>query len=1027
MRFQFLNFIVDAQKRELSQGGRQLHISPKNFEVLVHLVQNRDRMVPKSELMERFWSNNISDAALQKSISQLRRHFTDADETSRIIRTYHGRGFRFVADTERADAAQPSSTVHQTHLRETRLVTLLCALLPADNSHAGQAMERAQTTVESFGGTLKQPLIDGFIASFGNSPVSEDSARLAAHCAWEMQGPDDMAWRIGLENGAIALDDMPHQKDWHLPGKLERAAAHLAQSAQPNETLLSAAVLDQCQDEFEIEPSGHAFRLLRVGSLRTGIPGRPRKRVSRYVGRKPDLGFLQSQLEMAAKGKGQAVALSGAPGIGKTRLVHEFLAQIDPHEHRCELAHCLPGLQNSPYAPLGPLCRSLMGRPSHTTLRDDIDQALWRSLTDQSAPADAVRLGDLSDRQRHDRILALLTRLFQEASDEKTLVIVIEDVHWLDPASRALLTGLVVEAECRSWMIVLTTRPVETPPPTERTLHLGPLTRAESAELLEDAAHGAALSHTQLATLVERADGNPFFIEELALTAASGGDPATDLPATVTAVIAARIGNLDTEARQLIYVIAVLGTPADPARVCHLLKQSRSRVAVTIEKLIRLGFVIQDARHFVFKHMLINDTAYAMIDPDDRRTLHAEIAAMMEAAKAPERPERLAWHHQEAGNIAQAIAHWTAASRTAIHRAAWTEAATFSQNGLALLNSDIDGADAMELDLLLCRAPALIALRGFPAPEVGDAYKRASQLNRRVGNPKTEIRVRVGQWINTWVRGELTESLRHAETLVALSKQYPDPALILQGHASRGQVLMHMGRLPEAYGQLLLGLDAIEAFPPETAQAQNAAVSCAAYASWVASMMGERDQAIALVHRSRELADLRHNTYATAIHHALCLETHMFLGDLAACLEYSDTAIRVSTENEYAFWLGTGLVMRGWCLGQRAEYEAALDTIREGIDIFAGTGAGVQLANWHGLHAEILLRSSDNHGALAEAQRALDCAASVGDIYFCPRIHRVMSNAFLEVNEPAKATLADQRCLNMAKDLNLSNNALTLG
>ncbi len=1030
MRFQFLNFILDEERRELIQGDAPVRISPKNFEVLLYLVENRDRMVPKSELMTRFWAANTSEAALQKSISQLRRSFAVGGQTPEIIKTYHARGFRFVAGPEAREKTPEHAGIAEIRLGEQRFVTLLCALVPDDaaDDHSAQTdvMEHARALIEQHGGRLLQSLINGFIASFGSAPVFEDSARLASHCALALGNVAGMSWRIGLDSGALAHEDRPRHESWALPGVLERDVAKLAERANPDEILLSGAVLDQIRDEAEIETAGPVHRLISVGTLRSGIPARPRKRISRYVGRAPDLNFLQTQLDLATSGQGQAVALSGPPGIGKSRMVQEFLARLDKDSHRCELVYCLPGLRNSPYASLGALCRNLSAAPSDNVLRDDVDAALWRLLIDRPERSDAARLADMSDRHRQQRTLSILLRVLDELFENAALVLVFEDIHWLDTASRSLVSLLLREAERRAWMILMTTRPQDTPPPTERTLQLAPLTKAESASLFEDAADGVDLSSKQLQALLDRADGNPFFIEELALTAVSGGDPVTHVPNTVQAVIAARIGNLDVAARQILYVIAVLGTPAEPGRVAALVRQTEHEVAATADMLIRMKFLIHDPRGYVFDHMLIEDTAYAMIDRKDRRALHAEIAALMEASEILERPERLAWHHQEAGNITRAIEFWTAASRGAIHRAAWAEAANFADSGLALVRSDSKDADSSQLNLLLCKAPSLIALKGFPAPEVGAAYARASQLNQRVGSPKTEIRVRVGQWINTWVRGELTASLGHADALVALSRQFPDPALVLQGHASRGQVLMHMGQLGQASDQLQLGLDAIQDEPPKTPQAQNAAVSCAAYASWVAGMMGHSDQALTLVERSLELSMLRDNPYAVAIHNALCLETFMFLGDVAMCLDYSNRAIDVSTDNDYTFWLGTGLVMRGWCLGQSNDFENALTTISEGITMFAGTGAGVQLANWHGLHSEVLLRSGDDVASMATAERALTCAKAVGDIYFCPRIHSTMEHALARLNRPKDAKAESQNAYALAAKFAMCSQAINL-
>lgn len=1019
MRLRFCDFVLDTDKREVTAGDDPVPVSPKNFEVLVYLIEHRDRMVPKSELMEVFWSTNTSDAALQKAISQLRRNLGAPQPEGSVIRTYHGRGFRFVAEAVTLDSRTDANAAPKPLLGETRSVTVICALLPAGQSGSAQAaLDHAKHIVEQHDGRLVRTLIDGFVASFGNAPVFEDSARMASHCAFAL-AHSPANWRLGLDSGIIAFKEPSDETGWVLPGEIEQNAARLAQTAHPSEALLSDTVAGQIHDEFETSKRGDAIGLIAAGPMRTGIPARPRKIQSRFVGRGPDKMFLDTQLNLTGQQRGQTVTLLGPPGIGKSRMVSEFLSDLDASRFSHQLLQCLPGLQNTPYAPIGVLCRALFATPPQTVVRDDIDAALWRLMIGQNERQDAAHLDGLSDRRRQQRLRDVLLRALDTATQDRAMVLVFEDTHWLDPASEALLRTVLPALESKPLMILLTTRPVDVPLPTGQMLQLMPLSQADSAILLEEAAGGATLSPQQITSLVARADGNPFFIEELALTMSMGGDASTDVSLTVHAVIAARISALDVGLRQMLYVLAVLAPPADTQQIQALTHDSAQQIEQTADALVRMGFLRRQPDGFVFQHMLINDTAYAMIDPNDRRALHAQIAAVLEDSEQPQRPERLAWHHQEAGNSAAAIAYWTKASRAAIRQSAWTEAAKFAENGLALVSPHAAKADQLELDLLLCAAPALIALRGFPDPRVGQAYERASALNRKIGCDKAEIRVRVGQWINTWVRGRLDEALGHAEALVALSQRYPDPAFVSQGHASRGQVLMHMGELAGALEQLELGLAPLRDTPPATAQAQNSAVSCAAYASWVASMMGQEARALDLLDYSRQLATLRDNPYASAIHFALCSETWMYLGQIERCYDYGNSAVEISRENDFAFWLGTGLVMQGWSSGQLGRFDDAFDWIDEGIRVFAATGAGVQLANWHGLKSETQLRAGQVESALITAGDALNFADSVGDVYFTPRIYSAQAQALQTLGQTQAAETARQNAQARAQHFGL--------
>ncbi len=1010
MRFQFLTFELDTNQRELLNLGVPVAVSPKVFDVLSYLVEHRERMVPKTELLDNFWPSNVTEAALQKTISQIRKAVLSGTPDQPIIKTYHGLGVRFVAPVSQQEEEATEAGAEEIPvpfvLKEQRSVSVLCVHLGANNASEAPKkqddaatctyLKTAKNIVEQHQGSLLHMLMDGFTAVFGMMPQSEDSARCAVHCAAALAeeashaGLGDSCPVFGIDSGQVEVDEDNPAQNWAMPGLIERGATALAEMGRPGDIYLTTATREQLHDEVDTAEADTGFRLISVIRKHAGIPVRAVNKLSAFVGRSVEIAFLDAHLERICNGDGQAVILEGPAGIGKTRLVTEFLDALDRNTYRLAKLQCLPSLRNTPLFLVRELCAELFSRMPEGVVADEIDAALFQELLDEKA-IDGSILKGLSEHQRKQRSFALFRKLLCATCKDRPHVVVLEDVHWIDATSREYLEALFKHIDRTRLMLVMTTRPDQSPSFTETVLQLSPLGWGDSLALVNGICESGQIGQKAAETLVQRAGGNPFFVEELALAAQAGGNPTGDLPETVQAVIAARIGTLDPASRNLLYIVAIAGPPAAPELIAHLTNQDPDRVENGMRLLMLQGFIQIEPSGYSFRHMLINDTAYAMVASDERRHQHAEIARYLESGKRPEeaRPEELAWHYQQAGQTGQAINYWTAASRAALYRSARHEVITFAENGLALIDGSTEKAARTELDLQLCRASALTALRGFGAKEAGAAYYRAQQLSNQVGTVKTEIRVLVGLWIHTWVRGQLTQSLKHAGKLLELAEKVKDPELSLQAHASAGQVLLHTGDLENALSHLTEGLAAIDGAAPTSMPAQNSAVSCAAYAAWTASMLGRPDEVARFLERSKGLCSTYANPFADAIHYALGAEPFMFLGDVEGCLNYANRAVELSREHDFVFWLATGLVMKSWALSQKGETGEAIAAVDEGIAIFEATGAGVQLSNWYGLKAEVLLAARENELALKAADHALACAKRAEDMYFVPRIHAV--------------------------------------
>ncbi|MEP4194946.1 MAG: AAA family ATPase [Aliishimia sp.] len=1025
MIFRFHTFEMDTDQREIRQDDRVIAIQPKSFALLEYLVERADRMVTKTELLEAFWAPNVSEASLLTTISQVRKAFGVTGKGNAIIRTYHGQGFRFVAPLSDAPVA-PENKVPLT-LNEQRIAAVLSVQFPDQDSDAARDfVALAKPQVETHQGQLVHMMVGEFTAGFGLDQAYEDCARRALYCASSLlRTPMGKHVSYGIAAGPISLED--HGSKWALPSQLERDATRIAKAAHPGDILLSSAAQSHLQADAKTESTPDGYRLLGEPQPRAGIPARQGNKPTPFVGRSAEMAFLNASAEKLAEGMGQAIELQGPAGIGKSRLLSEFLLGLDTTALSRHKMQCLPGLSNTALSPIRDMCLALhyaMAGPEHA---DDIDAALWSELLKDETSQDAA-LRDLPERDRRRRLFGLVDGMLERACAASTVLLVFEDIHWLDATSREYLSTLTRRLQTQRLMLVFTTRPVDVLPLCEAVLHLSPLSAADSYSLLDANGEFSAVDRADIDILVKRAAGNPFFLEELALAAKSDGDPARNLPSTVQAVISVRIAGLTLQERSIIYVLAVLGAPSDILLITKLLEQPAQQIDAPLQRLTALGFLVDDPSGFVFRHMLIQDTAYSLIADADRRALHQTIADIFESddAKWATRPETLAWHHQEAGNSDRAIPHWIAAFHAAVSRTANLEAKEFARNGLALIDPDNPDHAQDELNLQLSLVFVHTQMHGYAARPVGHALYRAQELNKTVGTPETHARITVGLWVHTWVLGQLQAAIGHAEDLLKIAKLAGSPALSMQANASMGEVLVHTGQLEKGLHHLTEGLGSLEDGGPDTIATQCTATACASYAAWAASLLGDRDAAARHYETSKALSEIMENPFARALHNALSFEHKMIEGDVTACLELANRAVDISRRHDYAFWLGSGLIMRGWALGCQGKMPAAFDALDEGISVFEATGAGVQLANWYGFKAEVLLRANRLEDAQSAANHALFCAERTGDMYFAPRIHAVAAQVQHRLNNETQANLHTRQAIDLAERFAMSPEVLKI-
>jgi class 3 adenylate cyclase/tetratricopeptide (TPR) repeat protein len=663
------------------------------------------------------------------------------------------------------------------------------------------AIHLMMEAVHRFEGTVNQVLGDGLMALFGAPIAHEDHALRACYAALALQNAIRtyaeavrrthgmlLQLRVGLNAGEVVVRAIGNDlhTDYSAVGQHTHLAARMEQLAAPGTILLTAAVLRLVEGLVRVTALGalpvkgftepvEGFELLGASDIRRRLQAAALRGLTRFVGREPELAALTQALEWAGSGHGQVVALVGEAGVGKSRLVYECV-----HSHRTQGWRVLEAASVSygkatPYFPVLELLRRYAQVDDHDDPRTIRAKVTGHVLTldetlQETLPALLSLLGALPEdspflhldpSQRRQRTLAALQRLLLRDSQVQPLLLVFEDLHWIDSETQALLDGLVERLPTAPLLLLVNYRPEYQHGWGSKTyytqLRLDPLPPASAAEvlraLLGDDASLAPL--TQL--LIERTEGNPFFLEEsvrtLVETSVLVGEPGAyrlvkpvdslQVPATIQAVLAARIDRLPREEKRLLQTAAVIGTEVPLPLLQAIADLPEAGLHRGLAHLQAAEFLYETRLfpepEYTFKHALTHEVAYNSLLLERRRGLHAHIVEALEAL-APERVaeqiEGLA-HHALRGEVwAKAVTYCQQAGARANDRAAFREAVTSFEQALQALDHLPEDSDtrglAIELRLALGDPLRALAEHEQNLALLGEAEALARGLDDRV-------------------------------------------------------------------------------------------------------------------------------------------------------------------------------------------------------------------------------------------------------------------------------------------------------
>jgi class 3 adenylate cyclase/predicted ATPase len=933
--------------------------------------------------------------------------------------------------------------------------------------------ELALHEVHRYEGTINQFLGDGFMALFGAPLAHEDHARRAVLAALALQRTledtelgkpynVECAFRMGLNSGLVVVGSIGDnlRMDYSAIGDTTNLASRLQQQAEPGTILVSESTTRLVQGSVrlealppvEVKGKTEPVPLYKViGTLprRSPIASRSERMLSPFVGRDRELATLEALFAQAEAGQGQVVGIVAEAGGGKSRLLYEFRQRLQDKRVTYLEGRCLSYGSSIPYHPLIDVLRHNCGiseTDSPETINEKVRFALQEVGMDAEASAPyLLQLLGVKDGTESIAVLtpeAIRTRTFEtlkqmslKGGQQRPLIFEIEDVHWIDHTSQDYL-ALFVENLPEVPVLLLTTyRPGYRPPWLEKSyatqIALPNLTPQHAVTVIHSTSQQQVLPAPLEQVIIEKAQGNPFFLEELTRAVIEHGDPAAaiDVPDTIQGVLMARIDRLPEAHKRLLQTASVLGRAFAP-RLLQALWEEPTPLEALLMDLKRLEFLYDRARGeepvYVFKHALTQEVAYESVLTTRRQVLHAAAGRALERLYPDwlvERSEELAHHYTEAGLNEQAVSYWQRAGQKAIERSAHVEAIAHLRQGLQLLQtlSETPERTQREVDILITLGASLLAVKGYAAPEVRETYTRAQQLCHRLEDSQRLFPVLRGLWHYYITRAEYKTAHALGEQLLTLAQQVGDASMLVAAHRALGATLFWIGTAADAHTHFTQGIALYDSQQHRTyafLYGDDTGVVCHSFAALVLWILGYPDQGLA---RSQEAVMLaQHSGHPFSLGFALCWACvfHQFRREERAAEERADAVILLAQDQGFAFLMAVGAMLRGWARAHQGQAKEGIEQIHQGLSAFRATGAESNRSHWLALLAEAHGTLGEPAAGLAVLTEAQALVETTSERWYEPELYRLKGALLLQqsADNQAEAETCFHHALNIARN-----------
>jgi class 3 adenylate cyclase/predicted ATPase len=942
--------------------------------------------------------------------------------------------------------------------------SLSTALDPEDLREVIGAYNRCVAqNVARFDGFIARYMGDGALIFFGYPQAHEDDAERAVRTGLalvdaigNLEAPRRLQTHVGIATGLVVVGDLiggGDARSQDVVGETPNLAARLEALAEPNTIVIADSTRAQIGAMFEVEDLGplrlkgfaepqRAWRILgesrvhsRFEALRSGQ--------TPLVDRVEEIALLLRRWAQAKDRAGQVVLLSAEPGVGKSRILAALEERLQDEQHIRLRFFCSPYHQDSALYPIIAYLEQAADfqrddQPETKldklvalvapTLPSEYDIALLADLL--SLPASPLcPLPDLTPESKKEKTFEALLRQFGNLARQRPVLMIFEDLQWVDPTSRELLDLIINRIERWAMLLTPTFRPEFQPPWTGRPqvtlLSLSRLSRHYARAIVQQLKGAAVTLPSDVAEeIVERCDGVPLFLEELTkavLEQSAGHDRASGavsivpaasptVPATLQASLMARLDRLGPVAKEVAQIGAAIGRGFSFELLTAAASRHSSELQCAITMLVEAGLVFRQGtpleESLLFKHALVQEAAYGTLLRGPRQLLHGRIAdaLLSTSGKSAAAPEIVAQHLQNAGRSGEAMVYWRRAAEQAVRRAANREGIEHFRRALSLLEMQPETAERWRIELAILDrlSAALMNVHGRSAPEVGDAVERAAEVGRRLESSADLAPTMANLWRLNLGRGRIDRADEISADLFRIAREVGDPEIMLQAHHTAWPARWVRGLLAEASEHAKAGLMLYDEerhahhryiyFGHDPAMCALAVDGVVQWArGYPARAACREEKAMTLARKLQDAPSLAHALW-------LVCESRAARGDDATVMDTARELLSLSEQNALSQPGAYSLIFLGWSLARSGDVADGIARLEEGLSILGRMGVRSYLTRSLCLMGESLLAARRYAEGLHQVARGIDIAMEIGEHWYVSRLHQVNAELLLHAH-----------------------------
>jgi class 3 adenylate cyclase/tetratricopeptide (TPR) repeat protein len=853
--------------------------------------------------------------------------------------------------------------------------------------------------VQRYDGYVVQSTGDGIFALFGAPIAHEDHPQRALYAALRTQeelkrysdrirqeGRLPLQARVGANTGEVVVRSIQTgaaQSEYTPIGHTANLASRMQALAPIGSIAVTETTRGLCEGYFILKSLGptrvkglseavNVYEVTGLGPLRTRLQRAAGRGLTKFVGREHEMETLKRALEQTRTGRGQIVAAMAEAGVGKSRLFYEFKAMSQAGCMVLETFSVSHG-KASAYLPIIDLLHNYFKIMSDDDLRTRREKVTGRVVALDRALEDALPylfgllgiadeddpLAQMDGQVKKRRTPEAIKRMLLRESLNQPLIVIFEDLHWIDENTQEFLDLLANSIGTAKVLLLVNYRPEYSHQWGSKTyytqLRLDPFGKDDAAAMLAALIGDSAELEPLKRLVIEKTEGNPFFMEEMVLGLIDEGalvrigaamklvKPLAELkiPATVQAILAARIDRLPGDQKGLLQMLSAIGEEFGINLIQRVTHRSGEQVNRMLANLQLAEFIYEepDASElkYSFEHALTREVASNSMLLERRREIHERTAAAIEdlyPRMLDDHLAELAHHYSRSANVAKAVHYLKLAGEQAGRRSAYEEALGALQEAIDLL-AKIPASrerDRLELELRVAHGPLYVAVRGFATAEMEPHVGRLRELCEQLGDPQVISGALFSLWSLNLARARLKEAMPQAKQLLNLAAQLEDPFATGGAHAAVGVTSMWVGEFQTAREHLE---QTAAIFEPDLARylpMHNAPViPTQSQLAWTLWMLGYPDKANRTMKRALALADQLKRPFNTAFALQYAVPLEDFLGDYRLINQKIETLIEISREYGFMSWIDSANLSLGRALIFKGEHETGLATILKAL------------------------------------------------------------------------------------------------